>query len=267
MIAIGPKNFAAFLAGGHEVDSHFATAPLEENIPVLMALVGIWHRNIMGYAAHAVLPYDQRLGRFPAYLQQLDMESNGKRVHLDGTALSGSTGPLVWGEPGTNGQHAFYQLIHQGTDVIPADFLIAAEPHEHGMGEHHAILVANCLAQTEALMNGRTLEQARSAMKAQGLSEKKIELLAPHKVFPGSRPTTTIAYRKLDPKMLGRLVALYEHKVFVQGAIWGINSFDQWGVELGKELASRLLPVVKGGSAEALDASTRGLVGHLKSLR
>ena len=267
MIAIGPKNFEAFLAGGHEVDRHFASAPLEKNIPVLLALIGIWHRNVMGYAAHAVLPYDQRLGRFPAYLQQLDMESNGKRVHLDGSPVEGSTGPLVWGEPGTNGQHAFYQLIHQGTDVIPADFLIAAEPHEQGMGEHHAILVANCLAQTEALMNGRTLEQAREILKAQGLTDKKIDLLAPHKVFPGNRPTTTIAYKKLDPHMLGRLVALYEHKVFVQGVIWGINSFDQWGVELGKELASRLLPVVKGGSAEALDASTKGLVAHLKGLR
>jgi len=267
MIAIGPKNFEAFLAGGHEVDLHFASAPLEKNIPVLLALIGIWHRNVMGYAAHAVLPYDQRLGRFPAYLQQLDMESNGKRVHLDGSPVEGSTGPLVWGEPGTNGQHAFYQLIHQGTDVIPADFLIAAEPHEQGMGEHHAILVANCLAQTEALMNGRTLEQAREILKAQGLTDKKIDLLAPHKVFPGNRPTTTIAYKKLDPHMLGRLVALYEHKVFVQGVIWGINSFDQWGVELGKELASRLLPVVKGGNADALDASTKGLVAHLKGLR
>ena len=267
MIAIGPKNFEAFLAGGHEVDLHFASAPLEKNIPVLLALIGIWHRNVMGYAAHAVLPYDQRLGRFPAYLQQLDMESNGKRVHLDGSPVEGSTGPLVWGEPGTNGQHAFYQLIHQGTDVIPADFLIAAEPHEQGMGEHHAILVANCLAQTEALMNGRTLEQAREILKAQGLTDKKIDLLAPHKVFPGNRQTTTIAYKKLDPHMLGRLVALYEHKVFVQGVIWGINSFDQWGVELGKELASRLLPVVKGGNADALDASTKGLVAHLKGLR
>ncbi|MDQ0469787.1 glucose-6-phosphate isomerase [Labrys wisconsinensis] len=266
MIAIGPERFAEFLAGGHEVDVHFATTPLERNIPVLMGLVGIWHRNIMGYAAHAVLPYDQRLGRFPAYLQQLDMESNGKHVHLDGTPVEGSTGPLVWGEPGTNGQHAFYQLIHQGTDVIPADFLIAAEPHEQGMGDHHAILVANCLAQTEALMHGRTQEEAKAVLTAQGLPPVKIELLAPHKQFAGSRPTTTIAYRKLDPRMLGRLVALYEHKVFVQGVIWGINSFDQWGVELGKELASRLLPVVKGASAEALDASTRGLVAHLRGL-
>jgi glucose-6-phosphate isomerase len=267
MIAIGPENFAEFLAGGHEVDHHFATTPLEQNIPVLMGLIGIWHRNFLGYAAHAVLPYDQRLGRFPAYLQQLDMESNGKRVHLDGTPVTSDTGPLVWGEPGTNGQHAFYQLIHQGTNVIPADFLIAAEPHEAGMGDHHAILMANCLAQTEALMHGRSLEEAKAVLTAQGLPEKKIDLLGPHKVFPGNRPTTTIAYRKLTPRMLGRLVALYEHKVFTQGVIWGINSFDQWGVELGKELASRLLPVVKGANVEGLDASTKGLVAHLKSLR
>ncbi|PRH88141.1 glucose-6-phosphate isomerase [Labrys okinawensis] len=267
MIAVGPENFSEFLAGGHEVDHHFATTPLEKNIPVLMGLVGIWHRNFMGYAAHAVLPYDQRLGRFPAYLQQLDMESNGKRVHLDGSPVTSETGPLVWGEPGTNGQHAFYQLIHQGTNVIPADFLIAAEPHEAGMGDHHAILMANCLAQTEALMHGRSQEEAMAVLKAQGLDDKKIALLAPHKEFPGSRPTTTIAYRKLTPRMLGRLVALYEHKVFTQGVIWGINSFDQWGVELGKELASRLLPVVKGATVDGLDASTKGLVAHLKSLR
>jgi glucose-6-phosphate isomerase len=267
MIAIGPQRFAQFLQGGRDVDEHFAGTPLESNIPVLMAMIGIWHRNVMGYATQAVLPYDQRLGRFPAYLQQLEMESNGKRVHLDGTSLEGDTGAVVWGEPGTNGQHAFYQLIHQGTSVIPADFHIAAEAHESGMGEHHAILVANCLAQTEALMHGRSQEEARAQLKAQGLSNTRIDLLAPHKVFPGSRPTTTFAYRKLDPHTLGRLIALYEHKVFVQGVVWGINSFDQWGVELGKELASRLLPVVKGAALDGLDPSTRGLVAHLKSLR
>jgi glucose-6-phosphate isomerase len=266
MIAIGPARFDDFLAGGRDVDEHFAAAPIQRNIPMLMALIGLWHRNVMGYGAHAVLPYDQRLGRFPAYLQQLEMESNGKSVHLDGTALEGDTGPLVWGEPGTNGQHAFYQLLHQGTAVIPADFLIAAEPHEQ-LGDHHATLMANCLAQSEALMHGRTLAEARAQLKAQGLSHKKTDLLAPHKVFPGSRPTTTFAYRRLDPRTLGRLIAFYEHKVFVQGVIWGVNSFDQWGVELGKELASRLLLVVKGSSAEGLDASTRGLVNHLRALR
>jgi glucose-6-phosphate isomerase len=267
MIAIGPKNFSEFLAGGHDVDEHFAKTPLEENIPVLMGLVEVWHRNVMDYRAQAILPYDQRLGRFPAYLQQLEMESNGKRVHLDGTRVEGETGALVWGEPGTNGQHAFYQLLHQGTDIIPADFMIAAEAHESGMGDHHAILVANCFAQTEAMMHGRSLDEAKAVLKAQNMPQAKIDLLAPHKVFEGNRPTTTFAYRKLDPRTLGRLVALYEHKVFTMGVIWGINSFDQWGVELGKELASRLLPVVKGSSAEGLDPSTRGLVAHIRSLR
>jgi glucose-6-phosphate isomerase len=267
MIGIGPSRFGEFLQGARDVDVHFAQTPLDRNLPVLLALIGIWHRNIMGHAAHAVLPYDQRLARFAAYLQQLDMESNGKSVQLDGSPVERKTGPLVWGEPGTNGQHAFYQLIHQGVDVIPADFLVAAEPHEPGMAEHHTILVANCLAQTEALMHGRTLDEARAQLAAQGMPDKRVELLAPHKVFPGSRPTTTIAYRKLDPRTLGRLVALYEHKVFVQGVICGINSFDQWGVELGKELASRLLPVVKGMSADGLDSSTRGLVAHLRSVR
>jgi glucose-6-phosphate isomerase len=266
MIAIGPQRFNEFLAGGREMDEHFASAPLAENIPVIMALLGLWHRNVLGYAAKAVLPYDQRLGRFPAYLQQLDMESNGKSVQLDGSPVSGKTGPLVWGEPGTNGQHAFYQLLHQGTDVIPADFLIAAEPHEQEMGDHHSILVANCLAQTEALMRGRTLEEAKRQLESQGSSSDRAVALAPHKVFPGDRPSTTVAYRKLDPRTLGRLVALYEHQVFVQGAIWGINSFDQWGVELGKELASRLLPVVKGADLDGLDASTRGLIGHLRAI-
>ena len=267
MIAIGPQHFTEFLAGGREMDEHFASAPLAENIPVMMALLGLWHRNVLGYAAKAVLPYDQRLGRFPAYLQQLDMESNGKSVDLDGSPVRGKTGPLVWGEPGTNGQHAFYQLLHQGTDVIPADFLIAAEPHEQEMGDHHAILVANCLAQTEALMRGRTLEEAKRQLESQGYASDRAATLAPHKVFPGNRPTTTVTYRKLDPRTLGRLVALYEHQVFVQGAIWGINSFDQWGVELGKELASRLLPVVKGADLEGLDASTRGLIAHLRATR
>jgi glucose-6-phosphate isomerase len=266
MIAIGPQRFTEFLAGGREMDEHFASAPLAENIPVIMALLGLWHRNVLGYAAKAVLPYDQRLGRFPAYLQQLDMESNGKSVQLDGSPVSGKTGPLVWGEPGTNGQHAFYQLLHQGTDVIPADFLIAAEPHEQEMGDHHSILVANCLAQTEALMRGRTLEEAKRQLESQGSSSDRAVALAPHKVFSGDRPSTTVAYRKLDPRTLGRLVALYEHQVFVQGAIWGINSFDQWGVELGKELASRLLPVVKGADLDGLDASTRGLIGHLRAI-
>jgi len=212
-----------------------------------------------------VLPYDQRLARFPAYLQQLDMESNGKGVKRDGTPVDRSSGPVVWGEPGTNGQHAFFQLIHQGTDVIPADFLVGAEPVKADAG-HHAALVANCLAQTEALMKGRTLAEARAQLVSAGLPAAEADALAPHKVFPGNRPTSTIVYRRLDPKTLGTLIALYEHKVFVQGVIWGINSFDQWGVELGKELCARLMPVVSGTqSTEGLDGSTAGLVTYLLS--
>lgn len=266
MIAIGPSRFEAFLDGARAMDHHFATAPLDKNMPVMLALVGIWHRNVMGYTAHAVLPYDQRLARFPAFLQQLDMESNGKRVRIDGQPVTTATGPVVWGEPGTNGQHAFYQLLHQGTDVIPADFLFAARGHEPDLAEHHAILLANGLAQTEALMNGRTLAEARAALARQGLSETAIEALAPHKVFPGDRPTTTILYDTLDPRTLGRLIALYEHKVFVQASIWGVNAFDQWGVELGKELASRLLPMVKGAPPTGLDGSTQGLLAHIRAL-
>jgi glucose-6-phosphate isomerase len=266
-ISIGPDNFRAFLDGAHDMDRHFADAPLDRNMPVVMALLGVWYRNAWGFSTHAVLPYDQRLSRFPAYLQQLDMESNGKGVRRDGTPVPRASGPIVWGEPGTNGQHAFYQLIHQGTDVIPADFLVAAVPHEH-LSDHHAKLVANCLAQTEALMRGKTLEEALAELGRAGLSAEAAAALAPHKVFPGNRPTNTLLYRTLDPRTLGRLIALYEHKVFVQGVIWGINSFDQWGVELGKELATRLLPVVKGEAAPSpdQDSSTRGLVATLRDL-
>ncbi|SON56278.1 Glucose-6-phosphate isomerase [Hartmannibacter diazotrophicus] len=267
-IAVGFENFEAMLSGAHEMDRHFAEAPLEANMPVILGLLGIWYRNIYGFPTHAVLPYDQRLARFPAYLQQLDMESNGKSVTLSGEGVTHATGPIVWGEPGTNGQHAFYQLIHQGTDVIPADFLVAAVPHEQ-LSDHHAKLVANCLAQTEALMKGKTLEEATAELEASRMAPEEIEALAPHKVFPGNRPTNTILYKSLDPKTLGRLIALYEHKVFVQGVIWQINSFDQWGVELGKQLASALLPAVKGEAkpAKAQDASTKGLVAAFHALR
>jgi glucose-6-phosphate isomerase len=266
-ILIGAANFQAFLDGAHEVDAHFREAPLERNIPALMALVGLWHRNVCGHATHAVLPYDQRLARFPAYLQQLDMESNGKSVTRDGGPVALKTGPIVWGEPGTNGQHAFYQLLHQGTEVVPADILMAAVPHET-VGDQHAMLLANALAQGEAFMRGRTEQEAREQLRAAGLSDGDAEALAPHKTFPGDRPTCALAYRTLEPRTLGRLIALYEHKVFVQGVVWDVNSFDQWGVELGKELASRLIPVVKGeAGTEALDASTRGLVEHLARLR
>ena len=265
MIAIGPDAFAEFLEGAHAMDLHFQTTPVEDNLPILMGLVGVWNRNALGYAARAVLPYDQRLSRLPAYLQQLDMESNGKGVTLDGSPVSVETGPLVWGEPGTNGQHAFYQLLHQGTTVIPCEFIVAAQGHESDLAHHHEMLVANCLAQSEALMLGRTEAEARAQLAAAGLSPEEIDQLAPHKVFPGDRPSVTIVHDQLTPFALGRLIALYEHRVFVEGVIWGINSFDQWGVELGKELATALLPMVKGeADPAAKDSSTRGLLQALK---
>jgi glucose-6-phosphate isomerase len=268
MIAIGPRHFTAFLAGAERVDQHFRTAPFARNMPVIMGLLGLWHRNVWGYASHAVLPYDQRLQRFPAHLQQLDMESLGKGVTLAGEPVARATGPIIWGEPGTNGQHAFFQLIHQGTEVVPCDFLIAASPHERGR-KHHDLLIANCLAQSQALMTGRTLDQAREQLIDKGMTKREAEALAPHRVFPGSRPSTTFLYRKLDPSTLGMLVALYEHKVFVMAAVLGINAFDQWGVELGKELATGLEPVVAGriASTEGLDGSTAGLLAQLRKLR
>jgi glucose-6-phosphate isomerase len=266
-IAIGAENFRAFLAGAKAMDDHFRKAAPAKNLPVMLALLGIWNRNALGFAAHAVLPYEQRLTRFPAYLQQLDMESNGKSVSLQGKPVATATGSLVFGEPGTNGQHAFYQLIHQGTDVIPCDFLVGAEGHEPELAHQHKLLIANCLAQTEALMKGRTLAEARAQLKAQGLAAAAINRLAPHKVFPGNRPTNTIFYRKLDPATLGALIALYEHKVFVQGVIWNINSYDQWGVELGKELASSLQPMVEGREKPTgRDSSTAGLIRALAKL-
>lgn len=249
MIAIGSTDFQKFLNGAAAMDTHFQTAPMARNLPVLLALTGIWHRNICGYNARAILPYDQRLVRFPAYLQQLDMESNGKSVTKSGAAVTRATGPIVWGEPGTNGQHAFYQLIHQGSDIIACEFLIASKGHEPDMAEHQQLLIANCLAQSEALMKGRTLDEAHGN---------------PHRVFPGNRPSVTIAYEKLTPYALGRLIALYEHRVFVEAAIWDINAFDQWGVELGKELATNLLPVIKGEKpSTGLDSSTAGLAAYL----
>jgi glucose-6-phosphate isomerase len=271
MLAIGPLRFGEFLDGAHEMDEHFRSAPLATNMPVILGLLGIWYRNAWGFGSHAVLPYDQRLERFTAYLQQLDMESNGKGVTLTGHPVSEATGPVVWGEPGTNGQHAFFQLLHQGTDVVPCDFLVAAEAHEDlgaDTGDHHLQLIANCLAQSEALMRGKTAAEARAELTAAGMDEAAVEALVPHKVFPGNRPSNTLIYRKLDPRTLGRLIALYEHKVFVQGRIWGINSFDQWGVELGKQLAGELLPMLKGeASAEGRDASTAGLLREIARLR
>ncbi|MCQ4631407.1 glucose-6-phosphate isomerase [Shinella sp. CPCC 100929] len=264
MIAIGKENFAEFLAGGHAVDNHFREAPFRENIPMLLGLIGYYHRNVLGYPSRAILPYDQRLSRFPAYLQQLDMESNGKSVTMDSTPVEGQTGPVVWGEPGTNGQHAFYQLIHQGTTVIPAEFMIAANGHEKDLRHQHQLLIANCLAQSEALMKGRTLDEARAQLTSKGMDEAKADKIAPHRVFSGNRPSITMVYDSLTPFALGRLIALYEHRVFVEGALFNINSFDQWGVELGKELATGLLPVVEGKeSAEGHDSSTAGLVAAL----
>ncbi|WP_371877197.1 glucose-6-phosphate isomerase [Alsobacter ponti] len=267
MIAIGPEQFGRFLDGAHAMDRHFAETPLESNLPVLLGLAGVWHRDVCGYASRAILPYEQRLLRFPAYLQQLDMESNGKSVTLTGEPVERPTGPIVWGEPGTNGQHAFYQLIHQGTDVVPCEFMVGARGHESELAHHHALLVANCLAQSQALMNGRSYDEARNQLLAMGRSEAQAQSLAPHRVFPGDRPSLTILYRTLDPFTLGRLIALYEHRVFVEAAIWNINAFDQWGVELGKELASALLPVVEGAAPPAdADGSTVGLVRALRAM-
>jgi glucose-6-phosphate isomerase len=268
VIAIGPEQFEEFLAGGADIDQHFRSAPIAKNIPMLMGLISVWNRNILGHASQAVIPYDQRLSRFPAYLQQLQMESNGKSVRLDGASVTDATGAVVWGEPGTNGQHAFFQLLHQGTEIVPTDFLVAAQP-TNADPHHHDLLVANCLAQGEALMRGRSSAEAEAINLRLGLSPEEAKRLAPHKTFSGSRPSSTFLYAKLNPRMLGRLIALYEHKVFVEAAIWDINPFDQWGVELGKELASRLAPIVSDTSADVskLDASTAGLVGHLRELR
>ncbi len=267
VIQVGPEHFADFLAGGHEVDTHFRQAPLEANIPALMGLIGVLYRNAWGFGTQAVIPYDQRLGRFPAYLQQLDMESNGKHVHIDGTRCLDETGPVVWGEPGTNGQHAFFQLLHQGTEIVPVDFLVAAEPTDADL-HHHELLVANCFAQTQALMVGRTEDEVRAVMEKAGAKPEAIAHVAAHKQFDGNRPTSTFLYRKLDPRMLGRLIALYEHRVFTMAAIWDTNPFDQWGVELGKELAGKLAPIVSdaGASLDGLDGSTAGLVEHRRAL-
>lgn len=264
MLGIGAQAFRAFLAGGAAMDTHFREAPLDRNMPVLLALVGIWHHQICGYPSRAVLPYDQRLSRLPAYLQQLEMESNGKRVAMDGSDLPRPSGPIVWGEPGTNGQHAFYQLIHQGTGVVPCDFMVAKQGYEPDLAHQHQLLIANCLAQSEALLRGRSLEEARAIMAAKGLTGDELERQARHRVFPGNRPSTTLVYPLLTPEILGKIIALYEHRVFVEGVILGLNSFDQWGVELGKELANALEPVLKGeAGTEDKDGSTAQLVAYL----
>lgn len=270
-LQVGFDVFEKLLRGAHVMDEHFRTAELRENMPVMLALIGIWNRNFQGAASHAVLPYDQHLHRLPAYLQQADMESNGKRVEADGTPVSYATGPVIFGEPGTNGQHAFYQLLHQGTDLISADFIAPAVSQEE-TGDHHEKLLSNFLAQTEALMRGKTEKEARAELKEQGCAPPEVDKLAPHKVFPGGRPTNSILMEKLTPEHLGALIALYEHKVFCQGVIWGVNSFDQWGVELGKALAKTILPeLAKAGEekpkAESHDASTNGLIDRINTIR
>jgi len=266
MLAVGPEHFRAFLAGGKAMDDHFRTAPWEQNMPVMLALTGIWHNQVCGHPTRAVLPYDKRLRRLPAYLQQLEMESNGKSVAMDGTSLPYGSGPVVWGEPGTNGQHAFYQLLHQGTSVVPAEFLVAAQGHEPELEQQHRLLVVNCLAQSEALMRGRSLDEARTLMQAAGYEGAELERQARHRVFPGNRPSSTLIYPQLTPYVLGQIIALYEHRVFVEGVVLGINSFDQWGVELGKELANSLVPLLAGEApADGKDGSTRALLDFVRS--
>jgi glucose-6-phosphate isomerase len=266
-VAIGMDNFEELLAGAYAMDEHFRTAPPERNIPVILALLGIWYNNFFGAATHALLPYDQYLHRFPAYFQQGDMESNGKRTSRGGESVDYATGPVIWGEPGTNGQHAFYQLIHQGTRLIPVDFIAPLTSH-NPVGDHHAILLSNVFAQAEALMKGKTADEVRPELVAAGMKGEALERLLPHKVFEGNRPSTTILIHKITPRSLGKLVAMYEHKIFVQGIIWNINSFDQWGVELGKQLAGRILPELSSaGPVTTHDSSTRGLINYYKKHR
>jgi glucose-6-phosphate isomerase len=270
---LGMDNFEALLAGAHRVDEHFRTAPFEENVPVVMGLLGIWYNNFFGAQSQAILPYDQYLLHFSSYFQQGDMESNGKSVTREGTWIDYQTGPVIWGQPGTNGQHAFYQLIHQGTKLIPCDFLAAAQS-QNPLGEHHTLLLSNYFAQTEALMKGRTPDEARAELTAAGHTPPgvgggaELETLVAAQTFPGNRPTNSFLYPRLTPETLGSLIALYEHKIFTQGAIWDINSFDQWGVELGKQLAKVILPELRGdGVVESHDASTNGLINYYKRCR
>ncbi len=267
VISIGMDNFEELLTGGHLMDEHFRSTPLEKNLPVILALMGIWYNDFFGAQTHAILPYDQYMHRFAAYFQQGDMESNGKSVQRDGTPCDFQTGPIIWGEPGTNGQHAFYQLMHQGTKLVPCDFLAPIET-QNPIGDHHPILLSNFFAQTEALMKGKTADEVRAEMKGTKLSAEELEKLIPQKTFPGNRPTNSILFKKLTPRTLGMLIALYEHKIFTQGIIWNINSFDQWGVELGKQLAKAILPELKSpGKVTSHDSSTNGLINYYKETR
>ena len=260
---IGPDNFGSILHGAYAMDQHFLTTRAEDNIPIILALLGIWYINYVGASSNTIAPYDQYLHRFPAYLQQLEMESNGKGVTREGQAVEYSTAPIIWGEPGTNGQHAFFQLLHQGTRLVPVDFIASIKSH-NAQGNHHNMLLANCLAQSEALMFGKTADEVIIELKNQGLEESEILKLLPHKIFAGNRPSNTILLDELTPYTLGMLIALYEHKVFVQGCIWNINSFDQWGVELGKQLANRILPELKNGLTQNHNSSTGGLLHHIQ---
>ncbi|KAF0203025.1 MAG: glucose-6-phosphate [Gallionellaceae bacterium] len=263
---IGMENFERLLAGAHAMDEHFRTAPLKKNMPVILGMLGIWYGNFFGTGSYAILPYDQYMHRFPAYLQQLEMESNGKRVDRAGDEVDYDTHFTVWGEPGTNGQHSFYQLIHQGTRMVPTDFLAPLTSH-NPIGEHHTMLLSNCFAQTEALMLGKTETEARAELVAQGLTGEALEALLPYKVFPGNRPSNTLLFEKLDPHTLGMLVALYEQKIFVQSVVWNINAFDQWGVEFGKQLANKLLPELRSKeTVTAHDSSTNNLINLYRNL-
>jgi glucose-6-phosphate isomerase len=265
IIAIGMNQFEELLQGAHEMDEHFRNAPLEENLPVIMGMLGIWYNNFFGANTHAIIPYDQYLRRLPAYVRQLDMESNGKRVDRNGKPVDYATGPIIWGELGSNGQHAFFQLIHQSERLIPADYIAMIE-NKHPIGEHQTILLANFFAQTEALMRGKNAEEVTKELEAEGKNEEQIKQLLPHKIFPGNKPSNSILLNNLDPKSLGSLIAFYEHKVFVQGIIWNINSFDQWGVELGKQLAKSIQPELAGKELiHSHDNSTNHLINYFKS--
>jgi glucose-6-phosphate isomerase len=265
--SIGFENFVELLDGAHAMDMHFRRTPFEKNIPVILALISIWYNNFFGAETEAILPYDQYMHRFPAYFQQGNMESNGKSVDRAGQQINYQTGPVIWGEPGTNGQHAFYQLIHQGTKLIPCDFIAPALSH-NPIGDHHAILLSNFFAQTEALMKGKTYDEVIAELRASGMSDEKILLQAPFRVFKGNRPANSILFRKLTPRTLGSLIAMYEHKIFVQGVIWNIFSFDQWGVELGKQLAKKILPALfDKNKISSHDSSTNGLVDTFKRLK
>ncbi len=275
ILAIGMDNFKEFLNGAHEMDEHFLNEPVETNMPIILGFLGIWHINICNYGTRAILPYDQRLNAFPSYIQQLDMESNGKSITSDGENITEKTGVVVWGAAGTNSQHSFFQLLHQGSEIVPCEFMLAANEHEEGMQDHKNLLIANCLAQSQALMVGRSIQEVIKVLKKRGVTHEEAIRLAPHRKFKGDRPSSTILYKELNPKTLGKIIALYEHRVFVEGVTWNLDSFDQWGVELGKELASDMLTCIDGSFKSKdknnnygeQDASTVGLLNAIKDFQ